>query len=144
MAFPEPKPGQVIRYSYLWKHEHDRQQEEGSKDRPCAVIMVTKQDNGENVVTVLPITHAPPADPKLAIEIPIQTKQRLCLDDEKSWIILSEANRFTWAGPDLRMVKPGEPSSVVYGYLPANFFETVKSRFIQIAKQQKAKLIKRT
>jgi len=143
MAFPEPKPGQVIRYSYLWKHEYDKQQEEGIKDRPCAVIMVTKDDGAEKLVTVLPVTHTPPSDPNLAIEIPRQTKQRLGLDNERSWIVLSEANRFVWPGPDLRMAISGAPSSVVYGYLPANFFNTVKSKFITV-QAQKAKLIRRS
>lgn len=133
MTFPEPKPGQVIRYSYLWKREYDKHQEEGVKDRPSAVIMVTKNDEDEKLVTVLPITHTPPPDSNLAIEIPQQTKQRLGLDDERSWIVLSEANRFAWPGPDLRIARTGEPSSVVYGYLPANFLETVKSRFIAMA-----------
>ena len=144
MSFPEPKPGQVIRYSYLWKHEYDKHQEEGVKDRPSAIIMVTKNDDEETLVTVLPITHTPPSDLELAIEIPTQTKQRLGLDDERSWVILTEANRFVWPSPDLRMTKPGNVSSVVYGSLPANFFETVKSRFIENAKARKAKLIKRT
>jgi uncharacterized protein YifN (PemK superfamily) len=144
MPFPEPRPGQVIRYSYLWKREYDQHQEEGVKDRPSTVIIVTKNDDDEKLVTVLPITHTPPADPNLAMEIPRQTKQRLGLDDERSWIVLSEANRFLWPGPDLRMAKPGDPSSVVYGYLPANFFETVRTRFIAAAKAQKAMLIRRS
>lgn len=144
MSFPEPKPGQVIRYSYLWKREYDNHQEEGVKDRPSAVIMVTKNDDGETLVTVLPVTHTPPSDPTLAVEIPRQTKQRLGLDDERSWIVLSEANRFIWPGPDLRMAKPGEPLSVVYGYLSANFFELIRTRFIALAKAQKAKLVRRS
>jgi hypothetical protein len=106
--------------------------------------MVTKNDYGETLVTVLPVTHTPPSDPTLAVEIPQQTKQRLGLDDERSWIMLSEANRFIWPGPDLRMARAGDPSSVVYGYLPANFFEVIRSKFIAFAKMQKAKLIRRS
>jgi len=45
-------------------------------------------------VTVLPISHTPPANPALAVEIPHETKRRLGLDDERSWIVLTEANRF--------------------------------------------------
>ena len=63
---------------------------------------------------------------------------------KESGIVVSEANRFIWPGPDLRMAKTGEPASMVYGYLPATFFETVKSRFIALAKMHKAKLIKRS
>ncbi len=97
MTFPRPVPGLVIRYSYLWAAEYARGQEEGVKDRPCAIILAT----AEHVVTVLPITHAPPADASMAVEIPPATKRRLGLDSERSWVVLSEANRFIWPGPDL-------------------------------------------
>ena len=66
MSFPKPKPGQIIRYSYLWKREYDKHQEEGVKDRPSAIIMVTKEDDDGILVTVLPVTHTPPSDPQLA------------------------------------------------------------------------------
>ena len=69
MPLPEPVPGLVIRYSYLWAHEHERGQEEGVKDRPCAIILVTTDEEGEKLVTVLPVTHAPASDPALAVEI---------------------------------------------------------------------------
>ena len=52
MAFPEPAPGLVIRYSYLWAEQHRGGQEEGVKDRPCAVILVTVIEDGERMVTV--------------------------------------------------------------------------------------------
>ncbi|MFI5011944.1 MAG: hypothetical protein ACHQAY_06325 [Hyphomicrobiales bacterium] len=94
MAFPEPISGLVIRYSYLWAEEHKRGQEEGVKERPCAVIVMTVNEDGERLVTVLPISHTPPADPKLAVEIPPLVKRRLKLDDDRSWVVLTEANRF--------------------------------------------------
>jgi hypothetical protein len=98
VPLPEPVPGLVIRYSYLWAEEHGRGQEEGVKDRPCAVILVSTDEDGERWVTVLPVTHAPPSVPELAVEIPAATKRRLGLDDERSWVVLSEANRFPVAG----------------------------------------------
>ena len=51
-------------------------------------------DEGDRVVTVLPISHTPPADPELAVELPAATKRRLGLDDERSWVVLTKANRF--------------------------------------------------
>ena len=39
MAFPEPQPGLVISYSYLWHHEHRAGREEGVKARPCVIIL---------------------------------------------------------------------------------------------------------
>jgi hypothetical protein len=38
------------------------------------------------IVTVLPITHSPPADPASAIEMPAPVKRHLGLDDDRSWI----------------------------------------------------------
>ena len=37
-----------------------------------------------------------PARGDAAIEIPAQTKKRLGLDEDRSWIMLTEANRFVW------------------------------------------------
>jgi hypothetical protein len=34
VSFPAPKPGLVIRYSFLWSHEADAGAVEGAKDRP--------------------------------------------------------------------------------------------------------------
>lgn len=130
MAFPEPVPGLVISYAYLWRWEHERGQEEGVKDRPCAIVMVVTDDHDEKIVTVLPVTHTPPSNPALAVEIPYATKERLNLDAELSWIMLTEANRFAWPGPDLRMREPGrDPESVAYGLLPRALFKEISSRF---------------
>ena len=133
MAFPEPVPGLVIGYSYVWAEEHKRGREEGAKDRPCAVILLTTSDDDERVVTVLPISHAPQIDPRLAVEIPAVVKRRLKLDDARSWVVLTEANRFVWPGPDLRPLRPGEPETVSYGALPYRLFEDIRLRFIEAA-----------
>ena len=144
MPFPTPVPGLVIRYSYLWRAEHQRGQEEGVKDRPCAVILVTTDDEGDQVVTVLPVTHTPPSDLTLAVEIPHPTKARLGLDDERSWIVLTEANRFVWPGPDLRLAQPGDMASVAYGLLPRAYFKEVAAKFVEIVRARRAGVVSRT
>lgn len=68
MSLPAPHPGLVIRYAYLWKWEYEAGREEGSKDRPCAIIMAVTDDEGESQVLVLPITHSPPHDTADAVE----------------------------------------------------------------------------
>ncbi|HEY5239121.1 MAG TPA: hypothetical protein VIJ62_12125 [Rhizomicrobium sp.] len=143
MDLPAPVSGLVIRYSYLWQSEHERGQEEGVKDRPCAVILVTKQSDGDEIVTVLPITHTPPRNSAFAMEIPAPTKLRLGLDSERSWVVLTEANRFIWPGPDLRPVG-GKLDSVAYGLLPQAFFIQLRDRFIAILKAGHAKAIARS
>lgn len=144
MALPEPVPGLVIRYSYLWLEEHRGGREEGVKDRPCAIILVTQDDEGEKLVTVLPVTHAPPRDPRLAMEIPAATKARLGLDGERSWVVLTEANRFLWPGPDLRPAITGDAASVAYGLLPRAFFLKLRERFVDVLREGKAKTVPRT
>jgi hypothetical protein len=82
-----------------------------------AIVMTTEE--GTPVVRVLPITHTPPAAPTDAIEIPGEVKARLRLDHERSWIVLTESNRFVWPGPDLRTV---ETDSGYYGALTPGLF----------------------
>lgn len=134
----------MIRYSYLWHAEHARGQEEGLKDRPCAVILAVPNERQDQVVVVLPITHSLPVDPSLAVEIPAAVKRRLGLDEERSWIVLSEANRFIWPGPDLRPARIGEPETVVYGLLPNRLFEQVRDRFVAAVKARQARPVSRS
>lgn len=143
MALPKPVSGLVIRYSYLWQSEHARGREEGVKDRPCAVILVAQSEAGDDVVTVLPIIHTPPNNPALALEIPQLTKKRLGLDSERSWVVLTEANRFIWPGPDLRPVG-ADLDTVAYGHLPEAFFNHVRDRFVAIIRAGQAKAVGRT
>ena len=50
VAIPDPSPGLVIRYAYLWKREADRRRTEGTKDRPGVVVLsvTTGKAGGEN------------------------------------------------------------------------------------------------
>jgi len=76
------------------------------------------------------VTHTPPADSRLAVEIPTATKTRLGLDDARSWIVLSEANRFQWPGPDLRPIPGAKDATVAYGLLPAALYELVRTKWL--------------
>lgn len=128
----EVRVGWVFRYSYLWERHHREGREEGDKDRPCLVLaLVMTTEEGAQIVRILPITHTPPADPADAIEIPAEIKNRLRLDDDRSWIVLTESNRFVWPGPDLR---PVDSDSGYYGPLTPRFFAEVKQRFVAIAR----------
>ena len=131
MSWPVPRPGLVIRYSYLWESEARQGREEGIKDRPCAIILVLLREGEHPIVRVLPVTHSAPAGPADALEIPQPTKQRLGLDSERSWVVLSEANDFIWPGPDLRPAVSGDLSSVAYGMLPPGFMRVLRERLVQ-------------
>ena len=132
-SWPEPVPGLVIRYSYLWRSEHERGREEGVKDRPCAVVLALP---GQNIV-VLPITHSPPPKEQAALEIPEPIKRRLRLDSER-------ANLFSWPGPDLRPRINGDLSTIAYGLLPRSFFHAIREEFLRGVRARTARLVSRT
>ena len=118
MSLPEPKPGLVISYAYLWARQHAKGAEEGLKDRPCAIVAARQVIERREVVTVVPITHAAPTDPADAVTIPPMLKAHLSLDDLPSWIIVTETNDFLWPGPDLRFRSNTNPPRCDYGMLP--------------------------
>jgi hypothetical protein len=91
-------------------------------------------------VFIAPITHSSPEDPERAMEIPAATKQRLRLDDERSWIITTEVNRFIWPGPDLRPV-PGVGES--YGLLPANMARDLVAQIRKNADDKRISVVPR-
>jgi PemK-like, MazF-like toxin of type II toxin-antitoxin system len=144
MPLPRPVPGLVIRYSFLWSHEAKAGSEEGSKDRPCAVLLTTTDEEGAEIVTVLPVTHTPPTDERLAVEIPAGTKARLGLDDARSWIVLDQANRFRWPGPDLRPVPGDREAAVAYGLLPAGLYDLVRTKWLAAFDARRVGQIDRT
>ena len=95
-------------------------------------------------MTVLPVTHTPRADRELVVEIPATTKRRLGLDDERSWVVLSEANRFLWPGPDLRPARQADSPSVAYGQLPYMLFEKIRQKFIAAIRARRAGVVPRS
>lgn len=98
MQDDQPYVGLVIRHAYLWRDEAKRGQEEGLKARPCVIVRVIQTDDGRQNTFICPITHTPPDRNTASVEIPSQTKARLGLDTERSWIILNEVNQFYWKG----------------------------------------------
>jgi hypothetical protein len=139
-GYPEPQVGLVISYSYLWSEEAERGQVEGKKDRPCAIVLALENPEPEAVkrkhVVVAPITHSPPHDPNVAIEIPLRVKEHLGLDSERSWVVLDEVNVFTWPGFDLRPIK-NAGGRVEYGFLPPKLFDRLIEKFKELESQGK-------
>jgi hypothetical protein len=96
------------------------------------------------IVVVAPITHTPPHDPRAAIEIPSAVKVRLRLDDERSWIIASEVNLFTWPGPDLRPINPGDRTlKFAHGYLPRGLARAMIHSVREQMREGLAKIVQR-
>ena len=149
MALPTPAPGLVISYAYLWRAEQGaggapKSGMEARKDRPCAIVLTTRREDGDLVVLVLPVTHSAPRNPDLAVEIPADTKRRLGLDDQRSWIVVTDANRFIWPGPDLRRRVAGDAASVAYGHLPAALFRQLRDKLARAVEARLAGVVGRT
>jgi hypothetical protein len=142
MALPDPQLGLVISYSYLWHYESEKGQDEGRKDRPCVIILATEQADDGMMVTVVPITHRPPADAAIAIELPPRVKQHLGLDDQRSWIVLNEGNRFLWPGYDLKPIR-GAKGKFDYGFLPPALFNALLQRYAEIWRAGQGKAVPR-
>jgi hypothetical protein len=129
----EPQLGMVISYSFLWKQEQEKGETSGRKDRPAAIVVIRTDLGPDELVYVVPITHSQPAhDDRSKILVPRTIKQRLGLDEEQSWIDISEYNAFVWPGPDLRPTKPSIRASMhaqqtcLYGFLPRTFFVKIR------------------
>jgi hypothetical protein len=146
MIGDEPKIGYVLRYAYLWHDEFARAQEEGEKDRPCVLIVATSRldAEGRTTVRVLPITHSAPANRDTAVELPAVTKNRLGLDRQSSWVILTEGNTFAWPGPDVRPVPGKHPPTIYYGPLPPALFRQIVTRLVALARERRFREAPRT
>ena len=102
------------------------------KDRPVAVVLVTRSADGLDQVHVVPMTTRPPRRDQQAIAVPPAVRRQLGLSAERFWIILTEWNRFTWPGYDIRPIRGREPA-VSFGFLPAGLFRQVRDGIVSAA-----------
>ena len=121
MKYPTFGVGEVISFEYVWKREYDAGQRHGLKSRPCSVIVSIVDDDENTRIYVAPITHTEPQDGG-GVLLPASVKRILGLDDEPSWIIVTELNRTRLPSPEVRKTPGGRWS---YGYLPEPFFKIV-------------------
>jgi hypothetical protein len=142
VALPKPVAGLVICYAYLWRDEALRGREEGGKDRPCVIVLSVQNAEEQTIVTVAPITHTPPTDASVAIEVPAETGKRLGLDDQRSWIIAADLNRFIWPGVDLRPIGRGK-QALAYGLAPSSLYREVRDKVLALARAGRARLTPR-
>lgn len=130
MSMPVPTPGLVINYGFLWSNEAKSGALEGSKDRPCAIIVAARKGpNGKLRVVLAPITHSPPEDPSNCLEFTPQQCTTIGLDGERQWLRFDELNSFEWPGFDLRPIR-GKHGQYVYGKLPKQLFEFVRQAIV--------------
>jgi hypothetical protein len=93
-------------------------------------------------VVLLPITHSPPDANTIGIEIPAKVRQALGLDEVPSWIIVSEYNVDEWPNAGLSPL-PGRPGVFSYGFIPPGLFAQIKAKFLELARQNKGRAVRR-
>ena len=140
MPLPDPKPGLVIRYDYLWMNEAAAGRDQG-KTRPACLVAAHPAVLPRYVV-LLPITHTPPAGDTVGIEVPARVSQALGLDDAPSWVIVSEHNVDEWPNAGLSPL-PGRPDTFSYGFIPPGLFSRIKTRFLELASSKKSHTVRR-
>lgn len=141
MALPEPKPGLVIRYDYLWSREAAAGRDQG-KERPACLVAASDSSLRPRFVVILPITHSPPDDDTVGIEIPVKVKQALGMDDTPSWVIVSEYNVDEWPNGGLAPL-PDHPDVFSYGFIPPRLFARVKDKFLELSGQRQSSGVRR-
>lgn len=141
MALPDPQPGLVVRYDYLWSRQADVGQDQG-KDRPTCLVAATDNLISPRYVVLLPITHTPPSGDTIGIEIPLKVKRAIGLDDEPSWVIVSEHNIDEWPNGGLSPL-PGKPGQFSYGFIPPGLFAKIKAAFLKLAKRRRSTAVRR-
>ena len=141
MPLPEPKPGLVVRYDYLWTREAAAGRDQG-KERPACLVAATDSLASPRFVVILPITHTPPDKGTVGVEIPPKVRQAIGLDDAPSWVIVSEHNVDEWPNGGLAPL-PGRPGVFSYGFIPPGLFAQVKAKFLELSKQGRSAGVRR-
>jgi hypothetical protein len=130
VALPEPKPGLIVRYDYLWTGEAAAGRQQG-KDRPACLVAATDAVATPRFVVLLPITHTTPTGSSIGIEIPQRVREALGLDDAPCWVIVSEHNVDEWPNGGL-VPLPGRPGIFTYGFIPPRLFTQIKAKFVEL------------
>jgi hypothetical protein len=141
VAFPEPKPGLVVRYDYLWSREVAAGRDQG-KDRPTCLVAASDSLTRPRYVVLLPITHTSPAGDTVGVEVPARVKKTIGLDDTPSWVIVSEHNIDEWPNGGLSPI-PGKVGVFSYGFIPPGLFKEIKAKFLDLARQGKIDAVRR-
>ncbi len=105
------------------------------------VVVVARLAKGDHTeLLVAPVTHGRPGAED-GVELPPPVKRHLGLDQERSWIIATELNRFIWPGPDIRPTADGTP---YYGEIPGKVFEQLRKAILRHKEGHRLRAPKRT
>lgn len=138
---PDPQPGLVIRYDYLWTREAAAGRQQG-KDRPACLVAATDSTVTPRFVVILPITHTAPSGDTVGIEIPAKVRSAIGLDDAPSWVVVSDHNVDEWPNAGLAPI-PGRQGAFGYGFIPPGLFRQIKSKFLELSDRGEATGVRR-
>ena len=141
MALPEPKPGLVVRYDYLWSREAAVGRDQG-KDRPSCLVAASDFTITPRFVVILPITHTAPAGDVVGVEISPRVCQAIGLDEARSWVIVSEHNVDEWPNGGLAPI-PGKRGKFDCGFVPPGLFAQIKAKFLELSEQGRGTGVRR-
>jgi hypothetical protein len=155
-CIPEPVPGLIFRYGYLWLAEFRRGRTDPVKDRPaCIVLRVAEAADfglrvddaraapiGPGDVVILPITTQRPPTDQVAIELSPDEKALCRLDPRvPSWVIVSEFNADIWPNADLSLVP--ETGEFFYGIARPGLLARIGRAFADARRTQRIVGVKR-
>ena len=141
MNKPEPKPGLIICYDYLWFDESLGGRDQGAKDRPCAIVVSPREDeHGERILLVCPVTHSPP-DQGEGLKIPPKVGRAMGLDERQSWIRTTEYNEVKWSDPGIR---PARKEQWAYGRMPETLYKAMRENFLENYRSHLLRRVDRT
>ncbi len=129
MPIPNPEPGLVVSYAYLWQREHWPDRKRGAKTDPASSSW---RSSAMRTARPSLLSCRSPTAPRPIQRRPsryrCRVKRHLGLDDDSSWIVVTEGNEFLWPGYDLRKLPHGDRYD--YGFLPPRFFDQVLKAFV--------------
>lgn len=105
------------------------------------MVLAVTGAGSELRLTVAPVTHSAPERAGDAVEMPAIVKRDLGLDHERSWIVVTEVNRFLWPGPDVRPMADGDP---YYGAIPDWLFVRMREAIGAHAGRGRVRIVGRT
>jgi hypothetical protein len=141
VTLPQPRPGLVFRYDYLWSREAAAGRDQG-KERPACLVAALDSFAAPRFVVILPITHTPPDEDTVGVEIPAKVRRAIGLDEASSWVIVSEHNVDEWPNGGLAPL-PGRPGVFSYGFIPPGLFAQVKAAFLELAGKRRSQSVRR-
>jgi hypothetical protein len=153
---PEPVPGLIFRYGYLWLAELRQGRIDPVKDRPAciAVRIANAEDVGLRLagtqsvrldpgdIIILPITTQRPTAGQVGIELSPEEKALCRLDPGvRSWVIVSEFNADIWPNADLSLVP--ETGEFAYGVARPGLLARIGRAFAEARRTRQVVGVKR-